>query len=270
MARQTGGDRRGRLIGTDEDDVLVGEALNFEPNRVGRNNYITGGAGNDFLYGDAGNQDDPFTQGVIPAGARGGADRIYGGAGNDSIQGDAQTIDGGSGGADQLFGDDGNDEIFADAVDGRGGARGGNDRVSGGNGDDRLFGDFARDDGTTIGGNDQLTGGPGRDVFFLGKGRDLVRDFKQGEDFLNIEQVLFGDRRLTFADLDKNNDGKLTNADGSHIRVAGTKVTLDLGAAVGGPANVDVTVIQVTKGVVLGASDFVEFGGRFWDPLPST
>ncbi len=269
MARQTGGDRRGRLIGTDEDDILVGDALNLEQNQIGRANVITGGAGNDFLYGDAGNENDPFTQGIIRAGARGGADRIYGGDGDDSIQGDAQVIDGGIGGNDQLYGDAGNDFIFGDAVIGRNGARGGNDRIFGGDGDDRLFGDFAIDDGTSFGGNDQLTGGPGRDVFFLGKGRDIIRDFKQGEDLLNIEQVLFGDRQLRFADLDTNGDGRLTNDD-AFVTVRGTKVTIDLGAAAGATPNVDVTVIQVTKGVVLGASDFVEFGGRFWDPLPSS
>ncbi|MCX8102275.1 MAG: hypothetical protein N3D77_13665 [Geminicoccaceae bacterium] len=255
MARQTGTLARDRLTGTDENDVLVGDALNLTAGQVGAADQITGGLGDDFLYGDAGNQDSVFTQGILD-GATGGRDRIFGGDGNDSIQGDGQVMRNNAvGGADTLNGDNGNDYIFGDAYEGRTGARGGADKINGGAGNDFLFGDFARDDGSTLGGKDLLVGGAGNDLFFLGKGRDTIRDFIQGEDKLNLRYLSFGGTKLTFADLDTNGDNQLTSDD-DFVTAKGTKVTIDLGAAAGGTAGVDVTVITVAKGVVLGLSDF--------------
>jgi len=255
MARQTGTLGKDRLIGTDDPDVLVGDALNLTSGERGGADQITGGLGNDFLFGDAGNENDPFTQGVLD-GAFGGKDRIFGGDGEDSIQGDGQRmINGAVGGADTLFGDAGRDYIFGDAYEGLTNSRGGADKIYGGDGNDFLFGDFARDDGSTSGGRDLLVGGPGNDIFFLGKGRDTIRDFVQGEDKLNLRYLNLGGARLTFADLDSNGDNQLTSAD-DFVTAKGTRVVIDLGAAAGGPAGVDVTVITVAKGVVLGLSDF--------------
>lgn len=258
MAGQTGTLGRDSLIGTDDDDVLVGDALNLAAGEKGGNDQITGGLGDDILYGDAGDQDDtnpPFGNGVLD-GATGGRDRISGGAGSDSIQGDGQRmINNAVGGNDILFGDDGDDYIFGDAYQGESGSRGGNDKIYGGNGDDFLFGDFAIDDGTTFGGKDLLVGGAGNDIFFLGKGRDTIKDFVQGEDLLNLEYLDFGGTRLSFADLDSDGDGELTSSDDS-VTVKGKKVTIDLGEIAGGDAGIDVTSIIVGKGVILTAADF--------------
>jgi hypothetical protein len=264
MAGQTGTLGRDRLIGTDSavsspvDDVLVGDALNLTSGQHGGADLITGGLGNDILYGDAGDQGDtspPFFNGILD-GAFGGKDRISGGDGDDSIQGDGQQmIHSAVGGADTLFGDAGNDYIFGDAYEGLTNSRGGADKIYGGDGDDLLFGDFARDDGSTLGGKDLLVGGPGNDIFFLGKGRDTIKDFVQGEDKLNLRYLNIGGQKLTFADLDSNHDNQLTSDD-AFVTVKGTKVTIDLGAAAGGAAGVDVTVITVAKNVVLGLSDF--------------
>lgn len=255
MAQQTGTLARDRLTGTDDNDVLVGDALNLDPGQVGGADQITGGLGNDYLFGDAGNQADPFTLGIIDN-ARGGNDRIFGGEGNDSIQGDSQVMRNNAiGGNDILYGEAGDDFIFGDAYEGRTGARGGADKIYGGDGNDRLFGDFARDEGSTLGGKDLLVGGAGNDIFFLGKGRDVIRDFVQGEDKLNLRYLSFGGTKLTPAQLDSNGDGQLTSAD-TFVTAKGTKVSIDLGAAAGGTAGVDVTTITVAKGVVLGLSDF--------------
>ena len=66
---------------------------------------ISGGDGNDALFGQGGNDN-------IDGDA--GADRIYGGPGNDNIDGDDgnDVITGGSG-SDNISGNDGNDKIYA-------------------------------------------------------------------------------------------------------------------------------------------------------------
>lgn len=258
MAGQTGTSRNDRLTGTDDPDVIVGDALNLATGERGGNDQITGGLGDDILYGDAGDQDDttpPFGQGVLASGASGGNDTIRGGAGGDSIQGDGQTMqDGSVGGNDKLFGDEGDDFIFGDAFALSGSPRGGNDRIDGGAGDDSLFGDFGVALAASIGGNDRLTGGADNDTFYLGRGKDQVRDFVKGEDVLDV-----GNLGLTFDDLDSDGDGQLTSGD-DFVTARGKTVRIDLGAAAGGIANIDVTTIVVGKGVVLEASDVTDNG----------
>lgn len=258
MAGQTGTAKNDKLNGTEDDDVIVGDALNLATGEKGGNDQITGGLGDDILYGDAGDQDDttpPFGQGVLASGARGGNDTIRGGGGSDSIQGDGQTMqDGSVGGNDKLFGDDGDDFIFGDAFALSGSPRGGNDTLDGGAGNDRLFGDFGVDLGASIGGNDKMTGGAGNDTFYLGRGKDQVRDFVKGEDVLDV-----GNLGLTFDDLDTDGDGQLTSAD-DFVTAKGRNVKIDLGAAAGGTANIDVTTIVVGKGVVLDSNDVTDNG----------
>ena len=255
MARRTGTLGRDRLIGTDDFDVLVGDAPELRTGQRGGADEITGGPGNDILFGDAGDQDDPDNPGILD-GAFGGNDRISGGAGVDSIFGDGyRMLNGAVGGADTLFGDAGNDGIFGDAYQDLTNSRGGADKIYGGDGNDRLVGDAAQDDGSTVGGRDLLVGGPGDDIFLLGKGRDTIRDFVQGEDKLNLRYLNLGGRKLTFADLDSNGDGRLTSDD-TFVTARGNRVTIDLGAAAGGPAGVDVTVITVARGAVLGEGVF--------------
>ena len=155
--------------------------------------------------------------------ARGGADQVRAGGGNDISYGDGETFQGGKAGKDKLFGDAG---------------------------DDHLYGDFGGDLGSSPGGDDQLTGGPGADTFHLGRGKDTVTDFVQGEDVLDLGQLF-----LTFADLDSDGDEALTGAD-DFVTVRGKTVLLDLGAAMGDPAGIDVSSIVVGRGIELVASDF--------------
>jgi Ca2+-binding RTX toxin-like protein len=160
-------------------------------------------------------------------------------------------INGARGGNDILFGDDGDDIIFGDAATGNTGSRGGNDKIYGGAGNDTLYGDFGSYDGSTKGGNDILVGGAGADTFVLGKGKDKIKDFVKGQDVLD-----FGNFDLNFDDLDTDGDGELTSND-EYVTVRGKNVIIDLGAAAGGTAGVDVTIITVGKNIVLEASDFV-------------
>ncbi|WP_321862213.1 type I secretion C-terminal target domain-containing protein [Pseudomonas paraveronii] len=102
----------------------------------------------------------------------------------------ASNIYGTSDGADKLIGNVGDDILFG---------QGGNDVLSGGAGNDILVGGK---------GNDTLTGGAGADTFVwlkgdtnTGTGVDTVTDFKHGEgDKLDLSDLLQG-----------NNDANLTN-----------------------------------------------------------
>ena len=120
------------LVITVNADVTTSGNLNY-------NDTISGGDGDDKIYGQFGNDN-------ISGGN--GQDQIYGGEGNDSIDGDA--------GDDLIYGGTGNDTI-------RGGDN--NDRLYGEDGNDNLFG------GT---GDDQLDGGAGNDVVKGEDGNDIA------------------------------------------------------------------------------------------------
>ncbi len=148
--------------------------------------FIYGQAGDDLLYGGSG--DDTLRGGV-------GNDTLTGGAGNDVLYGGT--------GADVLIGASGNDVLRGqkgdDDLQGKRGkdhlAGGqGNDTLDGGAGDDILFGG-AGDDVLTGGtGNDILVGKSGADqfVFDPGFGQDIIRDFENNIDTLNLSAALWG------------------------------------------------------------------------------
>lgn len=136
------------------DDVLVGTR---------GNDFMLGGDGNDSLYGGK------------------GRDRIVGQNGDDRLSG--------GDGHDTLSGGSGNDVL-------RGGRD--NDRLTGGYGNDKLFGGPGRDRLIGDGGADRLVGGDDEDVFIyrnvsdsIGwrKKRDLIDDFEQGEDVIDLRQI---------------------------------------------------------------------------------
>ncbi len=101
----------------------------------------------------------------------GGGDAMGGGALDDRLDGWAgnDTVDGGAG-ADTLLGGFGADLLIGGA---------GYDSLSGGDGADTLIGGS---------GNDTMAGGRGADLFEIsaGGGRDMVIDFKPGEDDLRL------------------------------------------------------------------------------------
>ncbi|MGL4321766.1 MAG: M10 family metallopeptidase C-terminal domain-containing protein, partial [Paracoccaceae bacterium] len=85
---------------------------------------------------------------------------------------------------------------------------GGNDTVSGNAGSDTVSG------GT---GNDTLSGGAGTDVFVfaIGFGAEVINDFTNGEDVINIADLV---AVMDFADLLAN-----------HLQQVGAHVVLDAG-----------------------------------------
>jgi Ca2+-binding RTX toxin-like protein len=128
----------------------------------------------------------------------GGKDELHGGIGNDILYG--------QGGDDKLYGEDGDDILYGgtgnDILDGGAGndllvGGAGNDTLSGGTGNDRLLGGQ---------GNDTLIGGDGDDVFVWSKNDqgtiaapalDVVKDFGNGNDKLDLSDLLQGEDNST-------------------------------------------------------------------------
>ncbi|MBX2854578.1 MAG: hypothetical protein KTR21_06300 [Rhodobacteraceae bacterium] len=191
-----GGEGGDTLFGNSGDDMLMGDDGADE---------LYGGSGDDELFGGIG---DDFLVG------QGGDDALVGGAGNDKLAGrSGSDILFGGEGDDLLIGGGGVDELLGEAGDDvlRGGAD--NDIVHGGFGDDIVTGDFGDDQVIGGFGDDVLAGGVGADMFMFGAegGSDVVRDFEQGLDRLDLSQ-----RGAAFSDLiitDAQNGARVTHDD---------------------------------------------------------
>lgn len=155
-------DQGGKVEGTPDRILEAYIADDLAPGHVfvgrGTDDVLTGGKPAEVLWGLSG--DDTLRSGK-------GSDILYGGADNDD-----------------LFAGRGKDKLFGGA---------GKDLLKGQDGDDRLFGQKGKDvlDGGS--GKDVLTGGRGADsfVFGLGHGKDKVKDFKDDEDTLVLDDALW-------------------------------------------------------------------------------
>ena len=226
-----GGSNVGDIIkGGRGDDTLEGNSGNDRLEGEGDNDLLRGGAGEDTLFGGGG-RDELF----------GGSqnDKLFGNSGMDMLFGDeGHDILRGQGDDDQLFGGQGNDSLNGGAGNDviRGGTN--NDRLNGGVGNDQLFGDDGIDNlnggaGTDVlsggAGFDNLTGGADSDIF-LALGNDIgieaVRDFTNGEDFLQLAGVTArnGDVISGFEVLDTNANGFLDGGDEDIIEAGGDTV----------------------------------------------
>jgi Ca2+-binding RTX toxin-like protein len=185
----TGGDDHD-LQGDDGNDHLDGSTHDDGVDAGGGDDDVHGGDGNDAV--DGGDGDDDLN------GDR-GDDDLNGGDGNDHLNGGhgADTLHGGAG-DDAEQGDDQNDDLFGDADDDRLAGQAGSDDLEGGTGKDRLSGGAGKDKVDGGEGNDLLAGGGGKDQFAFDKdfGRDTVKDFKPGQDHIDL-----GGTGLDFADI---------------------------------------------------------------------
>ncbi len=154
----------------------------------GGNDTITGTAGSDFIGG--GDGDDVLTDNY-------GANELRGGMGNDVLtvgNGSAGSILKGGAGNDIVTSGAGNDTLFGGS---------GYDTLVGGRGNDALYGNLGRDvlnggegDDLIVGGrsSDTLTGGLGSDVFVFhtaDRGHDVITDFEDGQDLIEIKGLSF-------------------------------------------------------------------------------
>ena len=157
------------VVGTDRDDVLLGDE---------RANEIEGGIGDDVIRG------------------RGGDDALEGGRGRDAIRG--------GDGDDRLDGQGGWDDLRGGGGDDRLDGRRGDDNLLGGAGDDRLFGQQGDDVLRGGRGADELGGGPGADTFRwtagdIGAGAGVDVDIVNGfatEDFVLLAGRAFSADRV--------------------------------------------------------------------------
>jgi Ca2+-binding RTX toxin-like protein len=115
------------------------------------NDVIQGGGGENYLFGDAGND-------FIYSGIQGSSNLISGGAGDDIIfSGDAATIAHGDKGNDTLYGDNTSAWLYGDA---------GNDTLYAGNARCLLYGGAGNDTiySADNGFQDEVYGGAGKDI----------------------------------------------------------------------------------------------------------
>ena len=180
----------GGLRALDGDDIIISST---------QGEVINGNAGNDRIYGVAGNN---FLRGGK------GEDFIMGGTGDDILNGNF--------GNDTVFGGSGNNLI-------RGGK--GNDYLIGGEGNDTLIGDF---------GADVLVGGPGADLFVLRRETaagvfdpqfaDHIIDFNPEEgDRIGLTGGMTQDDILYRGVIDTTGDGQMNDA---VIQIKGTNEIL--------------------------------------------
>jgi len=160
----------------------------------GGNDTLTGTAGSDFIGGGEGN--DVLTDNY-------GSNELRGGMGDDTLtvgHGSAGSTLKGGAGDDMLTSGAGSDFLYGGS---------GYDTLVGGRGDDALYGNRGRDvlnggegDDLIDGGrsHDTLTGGLGSDIFVfraLDKGHDIITDFEDGSDLIQISGLGFGELDFT-------------------------------------------------------------------------
>jgi Ca2+-binding RTX toxin-like protein len=159
---------------------------------------------------------------------------MNGGAGVDSLDGgDGDDLAEGGTGADTLIGGLGDDVLYGDVLGQRNGVGHASDRLFGGEGSDSLFGGGGNDilDGGE--GQDMLTGDAGADRFvFNGKwGFDIVADFEDGIDLLDLRGTGESFATLSFELSDLDSDGstddvlvKTSNGDLGEIAILNTQL----------------------------------------------
>lgn len=206
------------FIGTARRDIWFGLEGNDTAWGRGTGDVLYGNAGADRLYGEAGADRLYGDQGNDKLYGGGGRDLLNGGMGNDVMDGGAdkdtaeflsssrQTVtvrlDLGTAsgmGTDTLISiENAQTGAGADALTGNGGAN----TLNAGRGADVLDGKGGADRLIGGGGNDTQTGGGGADrfVFNRGDGSDVINDFENGSDQIEIDSGAAGFGNVTVAD----------------------------------------------------------------------
>jgi len=190
------------MDGNDVFDALGGADVV----RAGKgDDTISGGEGRDRIAGQGGNDWIGGGDDADELFAGGGNDIVRGNKGNDLIKGGGGSdIVAGGPGDDTVSGGNGSDKVKGDS---------GNDTLSGGDGNDLLVegeGDGILDGGK---GDDRMRGNLGSDTFLFkaGSGNDVITDFEDGLDMLDLtalkltgigDLTIFSDGGATIIEID--------------------------------------------------------------------
>ncbi len=165
------------LLRRGSNELAADFGLQYAPpfSGTGDSNIVAGTPEDDNIEGGNLSEQIYGYQGSDLIMAQDGSDLVYGGQRSDTVQA--------GNGHDIVWGNVGNDWLNGNQ---------GNDRINGGDGDDELYG--AQGDDLLMGGvgNDTVTGGEGQDQFVLTptSGSNIITDFTDGEDLLDIEEGL--------------------------------------------------------------------------------
>ncbi|WP_448208343.1 Ig-like domain-containing protein [Azospirillum sp. sgz302134] len=170
---------------------------------------LTGGEGNQVVYGDASSQSMILGPGDDLLSGGGGNDTVASTLGNDTLYGDGgDDLMNGGDGDDLMDGGTDNDTMGGGAGRDTMGGGAGNDILIGEDGDDALFGGTGTDSLFGGTGNDSLFGQEGDDILALGAGADIA-DGGDGNDTLfgqEGDDTLFGGAGTDILSLGTGND----------------------------------------------------------------
>ena len=164
------------LIGTNNNDSIVGNS---------RNDTIVGNNGNDTIFSGSGNNDISGNQGNDSIRGGGGNSQLSGNEGNDTIHADSgRSIVNGGVGNDVIYGDTGSSSL-------RGGD--GNDTIFAGVGHDTIWGET---------GDDLLVSGVlnARFAFDNNSGKDTISGF-ESSNVISIGSHINGSNIVSFSDI---------------------------------------------------------------------
>ena len=221
-----------RIFGLANNDQLTGDAKTIAPEGRGGDDFISGGdgddpifgdasetlwgwGGNDTIYQDAGSAPMAGDAGTLGAGAHGGADRLFGGG---LLYGDASgNMNGAIGGNDVLDADAATEgaRLFGDSgtiMSGK--SLGGRDKLDGSSFGDLMMGDAFTITDVSVGGKDTLSGWGGADKIY-GDADTMGTFARGGNDILRGgagNDELYGDAGLLFEFARCGNDRLLGGA----------------------------------------------------------
>ncbi len=221
----------GFLSGGDGEDLLIlstDATTNFSSEAAGGagkdtfvatalSDFITGGSGDEEIYGLTGNDTIYAGWGNDTAYGQEGDDQLYGYQGDDYLQGGAgaDTLEGGSE-QDSLLGDAGNDIL-------KGGW--GNDTLDGGADDDYLQGDSGDDVLIAGGGANTLIGGDGGDTYRVDAAIDdgsVIQNYdaQNSAESLIIDNLNLTNKSQLHRDLENDSNDLIIdlNQDGAFTR----------------------------------------------------
>ena len=237
----------GEVKGQDGDDII----------KTGLgDDFLNGGEGRDKLYGGAGNDTAVYSDSSSGVrvnlnahrgwGGEARGDRLYdienlvGSAYDDVLTGDEliNHLEGGAG-EDNLNGLGGDDDLFGGADD---------DVLQGGDGDDILTGGIGRDTLWGEAGADFFTFLELADSTTVGSGRDVIRDFEQGVDLIDVSG--WGATSYSAGGF-TNTAGEVTSSTFS----GGSKTLIQYDDDGDGVA--DAAIVIINAGLTMTADDFV-------------